>query len=185
MKQQASFRTIAIILGIFTASFSYGQIAKTKTINPDALLKTSIGLAKMSETDNTAMEQLKNTNEKLYRNFSRMFKGANGIHVIPQGKNTNVICKVDGISNNILFTNKGYWLHTVRYYEPELLPAHTLRMMKETFPEAKMTLVSEVTTPNGKAKLINMETNTMYKTIRVINDEWDVYKEYYKYEQPK
>lgn len=179
MKHHIHLRAAGIGALLLSGFVSFGQIAKTKITKPETTINVASSISKAA-TDVAVMEGLKTSHEKIYRRFARDFASASDLKVYPFKHTTALSCKVDGVQNNILYSNNGRWLHTVRYYGIELLPRDVRSIVAEAFPHYSLLRVAEISTPSGTAYLVDIESKNLYKTIRVVNYEWDVYQEFLK-----
>lgn len=166
---------------LLTATLSFGQAAKFTASKTEPIINVASSISDAA-ADLAVLKNLKNSNERLYNRFTRMFANATDIHVIPTGHSTVLYCKVNGIQNNILFSNKGAWLHTVRYYSPDQLPADVRLMVSRAYPKYTLLWASEVNTDGATAYLVDIENKYLYKKIRVINGDMDTYQEFEKTE---
>lgn len=133
-----------------------------------------------ANTDAVTLDGLKLRNEKMFRNFTHKFAKASDISIFPHENTTVIYCMVDGIRNNILFSNKGQLIHTVRYYDPALLPAWVSAILDADFPDFIRKTVSEVTADGKTAYLVHLESARKYKIVRVMDNDWDIYQEFDK-----
>jgi Zn/Cd-binding protein ZinT len=80
----------------------------------------------------------------------------------------------------VLYNKKGKWAATYSYYNEGQLSAGLRNLIKSTWYNATITQVTEVKYGGKAAYLINIEDNTSIKTIKVVNDEMEVYQEIIK-----
>jgi hypothetical protein len=192
MKQHASLRTSAFVFALLISVAGFSQSSKSKKFESEpplaaakkftnsSLAIATPDVAAAKPEAGTTLDDLKRTNLKLAYKFSKRFEKATEISIFPYEATTVFYCMEDGIRNNILYTNKGQWLHTVRYYDISKLPFQVYNQVKTEFPEYKMLRVSEVSTNQGIAYLVDIETMTMLKTIRVVDGNWDIYQQFDK-----
>src|SRR5689334_7812093 len=65
-----------------------------------------------SDADKLALENIKNTNEKMYKDFSSKYKNATKIQTNLVDNSTVISCDNDGKFSRILYDRKGRWQHT-------------------------------------------------------------------------
>ncbi len=176
--KQPMFRIAGFAAVLFTATTSFAQIAQS-SVKPEQVINLSASISSASK-DAAVMDNLKATNARLHERFIRRFPTASNITVSQYKNTTALYCKVDGIRNNVLFTNRGVWLHTVRYYGTDQLPKEVYNLVAQAFPEYSMLQVAEVSTPAGTAYLVDIEVKKLFKTIRVVDGDWDIYQQMIK-----
>ena len=134
-----------------------------------------------ADRDKLALETMKSENTRMFRDFSKKFKNASEILTNKdESNNTFIYCKVDGIVNRILYNKKGRCLHVIRTYnETELAPA-VLELIKDNYTSFSIFGVTEVSAKGKVAYLVAIEDGKTWKIIRVVDNEFDVYKEYKK-----
>lgn len=171
-------RTAASTLLFFVASNSYAQIVKAE--KPTLPKLVSASAPNRTEADETAIFTMKLRNEKMQKRFSRTFQGASNISLHPFERTTAITFEEQGVRHNVLYTNQGQWLHTVKYYPASQLRSDVASIIEAEFPEYRMSNVAEVITNRGTAHLVDIDSPALFKTIRVVDGTWDVYKEYVK-----
>jgi hypothetical protein len=185
MKPLLSLRNTAFAALLFMAATTQAQqqpaLQQVAKANPvSATVKEPALGATTAAKDEIVLDGLKLRNEKMHQHFITHFKNATNIAIFPYAKSTVIYCMVNGIRNNILYTNKGKLEHTVRYYEAKFLPEQISSTIEEGFPGYQMTNVAEVTANGQTAHLVNIENKKTFKTIRVLDGNCDVYEDYNK-----
>ena len=112
--------------------------------------------------------------------FEKKFPGATGISWTKAGNNFAVRFTQGGIQHIAFFTPKGACNAYIRIYYEKDLPADVRTLVKDTYPDCKISLVKEVNHYGTTAYLVTIEGLTTWKTIRVVNGEMDVYEDYKK-----
>lgn len=180
MKHFAFLRLAAMALTFSAATSATAQLTKTQSLNSESLMNAYYSQPEASASDAVKLDFLKAENEKLHKNFTRMFKNAANINITNNDKTTLIACNVKGINTHALFSNKGKWIHTVRFYGPEDLPIDVKRLVDTEFPHYSQLRATEVNTPVGIAYLVDMETKNHYQTVRVVDNNWDIYQQFRK-----
>lgn len=181
MKKNSFLPIIGLLSTILSVTFSYANDPRGSAASNTYSLHKFLMPVLFDETaDKKAMETLKLASTKAHKDFSKFFKNATDIHIAVTKNNTFISCMIDGIRNRVLYNSKGKWIHTLKYYSAEKLPKDVHKSIRYAYPDFSMTYVTEVQVRNKTAFLVNIEDNTSLKTIRVLDGEMDVYKEYSK-----
>ncbi|OLY92220.1 hypothetical protein SAMN05444008_12431 [Cnuella takakiae] len=175
MKCFNSLRNIAAVLLLAVSAQ-----AQTSSLPPQTASVSTPAANTFVANDAATLDGLKLRNEKLFKSFTSQFRNVSDISIYPEENKTIFYCMVDGIRNNILYTNKGRLVHTVRYYEASLLPKTVTGIIEDAFPGYELKTVSEVTVDGRTAYLVSIENKRKFKTVRVVNDDWDIYNEFDK-----
>ncbi|OQP63968.1 hypothetical protein A3860_21335 [Niastella vici] len=85
-----------------------------------------------------------------------------------------------GIQHRIIYNKNGKWVATFRYYNEDQLPAEVRHLVKSTWYDAAIRQVSEVSFGGKTAYLVSIEDNTSLKTIKVVNNEMELFQEMVK-----
>jgi len=105
-------------------------------------------------------------NSKAVRDFSTQFKqAANEAWFVTDGGFV-VKFKQDGVETRADYNKKGNWLHTIRTYDENKLPADVRHLVKSSYYDYDIVQVQEIEKPSnvftyivhleGKTKLINL-----------------------------
>ncbi|MGZ5246896.1 MAG: hypothetical protein ACXWV5_07630 [Flavitalea sp.] len=174
-----------ILLAITTSSFSFGQIAHTSfRIEPGSVYEF-LNIAEETvtvseESDRAALENMKLTNMKVYKKFTKSFKNVADIKVTNKKDATFIYCKDAGIVTRVAYNKNGNWLNTMRSLLADQIPSRVSELVQEEFPRHKINGANEIHALDKIAFLVYIEDSKGFKTIRVIEGEWDVYEEFNK-----
>ena len=169
MKQYSLFRFIACIVALLTFTASYAQNSTPNVIFDQKAIVASV-----------ALSELKETNKKVYRDFTRSFKDAQDIRVSKSGGMTNIFCTIDGIVNRVRYDKKGNWHHTIRYYFEQQLPKDVRHLVKTKYYDYSIFNVVEVNIGDKTAHLVSIEDKTTWKVIKVVDGEMEIMNEFTK-----
>lgn len=176
MKPTSLLRTGAAMILFAVALSSQAQFAKNNRPTP-ATLKAATAAGK----DEIVLDGLKLSNEKMHRNLTKMFGSPANISIREGDSNTIITFEQDEMRHHVLFTKKGTWLQTIRYYETSKLDKNIRHLVEAAFPEYDLLRVTEVNVGGNMAHLIDIESQKHFKVIRVINGEWDIYNQFDKH----
>ena len=180
MKKSFFIPRLVLILGLATTHYSFGQLASNANINSKSLsesLKRDMG----NEIANKkALENLKEMNVKMHKDFSKHFANASDITTSTDKEYTSIACIVDGVKTRVNYFRNGRWASTLRMMEAHQLPAALYDDVSETYPGYKITRGKEVIVGAKTAYLVDIENERKFKTVRIIDGEQDIYQEFYK-----
>jgi hypothetical protein len=165
------------LCAIITLSLgSYAQSSNSAIFEKSTLVSSA---NVVSDADRLALESIKLENTKMYRDFTKNFKNASEIQAnSDEDRNTFILCKVDGITTRILYNKHGVCKRITRTYDETHLPSAVRSQVKNSFPGYSIFNVTEVTANGKLAYLVNMKGENLWKIVRVVDEEMDVYKEY-------
>lgn len=173
----------AVLLSILVSAGNYSQAQYTESsiqLNAAKLESSAKGLFDGEEADRAALTNMKLANPKMHRDFTRFFAHATDIRVAESKNHVFVSCKVDGIMTRVMYTSKGRWLNSLKYLSPLQIPADVSAVVLNAFPRQSIRGATEVRVGNKIAHLVSIEDAKSHKTIRVIDGEYDIYKEFSK-----
>lgn len=87
----------------------------------------------------------------------------------------------EGIKNSISYDKKGKWVASIKYYSEERLARDIRHIVKSTYYDYSIIGILEVETIDSHGVptyVINMQSNTQIKTLRVSAGNMEVWKEY-------
>ncbi len=179
MKKSNSLFAV-LLTALCIPAVSFAQYAKnTIRFNPSTLYGTASVIAG-EESDRSALDKLRVSNEKAFKSFLRDFKGATDVYVDARTDGTFLSCLVDGIRNRIQYSPKGRWRSTIQYLNASQIPEPVVSMVAHNYPEYNILRASKVIVPEGFAYLVDIDNCSRFKTIRVNGDGIDVYQEFEK-----
>jgi hypothetical protein len=142
----------------------------TNETKPDSAILTKIN------KDEISTKAIRNFNKE-YKNVpgAKWFKSANGLFV--------AYFTSENIQSWVYYNKKGIYEFMIRYYNEEKLPPEVRTLIKTSYYDFSIYLVTEASR-NGKiAYVVKIEDKTCWKTIKVVDGEMEVMKEYIKAEQ--
>jgi hypothetical protein len=166
----------ALAAGIITALAAHAQ-DKKMNLEPDKLIALQ-NSQPMNEFSGADKKNLVNT--KALRDFSKAFKTVTNEnwHIVQDGFIAKF--KQNNIQNRVDYDKKGNWLTTFRYYGEDHLPREVRHLVKSSFYDFDIIVVTEVTVGNKTAYLVSIEDKTSSKKIRVVDNEMDVLEDFVK-----
>lgn len=178
MKKSPLILAAVLIFAVALPSFLSAQYAKSDITFNHSTLYASAKYMLSEESDRNALENLKLVNAKAYSSFAKEFKGAKDIYVMHRDNSTFISCLVDGTRTRILYNAKGKWQHTIRYIEPSKIPSNVTALVNGAFEGFTILRGTHVIVGVDEAYLVDIERCKEFKTIRVVGNEFDVYREF-------
>jgi hypothetical protein len=117
---------------------------------------------------------------KALRDFSKTFETVTNEdwYIIKNGFMAKF--KQAEIQYRVIYGKGGNLIATFRYYTEEQLPQEVRSMVKSTWCNCTISQITEVSFGGKTAYLVNIEDEKSLKTIKVVNDEMEVYQEIIK-----
>ena len=113
-------------------------------------------------------------NAKILKNFYRSYGEKPGAKWFRTENGFVVSFKSDNIKTNVYYKNTGSVDYKINYYFEEQLPKDVRQLIKSNFYDYSITQVSEVQKDGSTGYFVKIEDKNSIKTIRVINEEWEV-----------
>ena len=127
----------------------------------------------INEQDNISRKALKN-----FANTHRSIKDEKWL----QAKDGCIVRFInEGINTNISYDRKGNWFGSVKSYGEEKLPRDIRHIVKSDYYDYMILSIQEIETIDSKGVptyIINMQSNTEIKIVRIHEGEMNVWKEY-------
>jgi hypothetical protein len=170
------FVSISLFIAILVLSSHTN--AQSSTFGSEKFVKTA---SDMADADKLALESIKMTSDRMFRDFTKRFKDASGIIVSNDASWHYISCYTDGDLNRIMYNKKGRWNHTIRTFDNAKLPESVRAQIEYIYPRYSIFgSAVEVNVSNRKAFLVLIEDQKSWKRIKVVDDETEVYEEYQK-----
>jgi len=180
MKKSNTMLSLVLLLGLAPNNPSFGQFVSNSGINSTSMpegLKRELG----NEIANRkAFENLKAMNVKMHKDFSRYYSTASDISTTTDKKHIMISCQVDGVQTRVNYYKNGHWASTLRFMRVNQLPSKLCNDILENYPGYKINRGKEVIVGPKSAYLIDLENEKSFKTIRVIDGEYDIYEQFLK-----
>ena len=120
-------------------------------------------------------------NTKAVRNFIKDFKEVIGVQWIETSNGLfAAYFNNDHIQSLVCYNNKGNFECMLRYYKEEKLPREIRGLVKSSYYDFNIYLVTEVHRNDKIAYVIKMEDKTSWKTVKVVDGEMEVTEDYKK-----
>ena len=180
MKKSNIIPRIVLLLGLASTHVSFGQLGTNPKINSGSLsesLKRDMG---NEIADRKAFDDLKALNAKMHRDFTRHFASASDITTTSDKEYTSISCTVDGVKTRVNYFRNGHWASTLRMMEANQLPEALFDEVSEGYPGYQIMGGKEVIVGPKTAYLIDLQNERKFKTVRIIDGEYDIYQEFYK-----
>jgi hypothetical protein len=178
-------KPIFVRLLIYVAPLAFAQNADAQTSTNLFLTPTSMAAAGASfattEADLKALTSLMEISEKLFTRFTGEYKNARDISYHESNKRVMISFKVDGVTNRALYTQKGKFLHNIRYYDHQLLTEAIREQVLEAFPRYTICSgVVEVTALGRTAYIVTIEGKNTWKKVKVLANDVTIEEDYDK-----
>jgi hypothetical protein len=180
MKKSNSISRLILLAGLGASNLTFGQYTTNPRINSNALSESMKGDLNKEIANRKAFENLKAINVKLYKDFSRYFPTASDIRTTTDKYNIMVNCEVNGVKTRVNYNNNGRWVSTLRMMETAQLPEDLTNDITEAYPGYKVSRGKEVIVGPHSAYLVDIENEITFRTVRIIDGEFDIYEEFRK-----
>ena len=170
-----------IILNCFTGLIlTWTVTGYSQNSNTTEFIASSDELG-IKATENSTSASMNEINTKAVRNFGKEFKNVTAVKWIKTSNGLFAAHFVsDDIQNLVCYNKKGNYQCMLRYYKEEKLPSEVRHLVKSSYYDFDIYLVTEVHI-NGKiAYVVKMEDKTSWKTIKVVDGEMDDYGRIHK-----
>jgi hypothetical protein len=180
MKKSNFISRFVLILGLASTQVSFGQRATNANINSNSLSESLKPDMSNENADRKAFENLKAVNVKIHKDFIKHFSSASNITTSTDKEYTSIACIVDGVKTRVNYFRNGRWASTLRMLQPKQIPARLYDDVSAAYPGYKLTSGKEVIVGPKVAYLVDIENDRAFKTIRIIDGEYDIYQEFNK-----
>jgi hypothetical protein len=72
--------------------------------------------------------------------------------------------------SRVIYNKKGRWQYTLKSYQEDKLPKEIRALVKSTYYDYKITIVEEITVPDGMNYIVHLEDETTIKNLRVTQE---------------
>ena len=180
MKKSTFISRFVLILGLATTQVSFGQRATNPNMNTKSLSESLNSDLGNEIANRKAFENLKALNAKMYKDFSKHFATANNITTFKDNENYSIACNVDGVKTRVNYFKNGRWASTLRMLEANQIPSNLYDDVAAAYPGYKITRGKEIFVGPKAAYLVDIENDRRFKTVRIIDGEYDIYQEFDK-----
>ena len=130
------------------------------------------------------INRINDVNGKVLRSFYRSFGEKPDAKWAKTDNGFVVHFKDSNISTNVYFRNNGAIEYRVNYYSEDQLPASVRHTVRSNFYDYSIRQVSEVHKDGDVSYFVKVEDKLSVKTIRVVEQEWQVVEEITKQVSP-
>ncbi|MFT3681042.1 MAG: hypothetical protein QM791_12260 [Ferruginibacter sp.] len=116
----------------------------------------------------------KDVNAKVVKSFYRSYGEQTAANWTRTARGFNVTFKNDGVNTLVYYTPGGREESKLRFYFENKLPAEVRHIVKSNFYDYSILYVTEVQKNDATAFYIKMQDSSTLKTIRLVNEDWDV-----------
>jgi hypothetical protein len=180
--QKKSIIRFAGLFGVlvFVAS-AQGQIARnTIKIDPSTIIASLDSKAIGKDEDKKILESLKINHPKIFKDYTKNYSTATDIKISKRANYTFIWAIINSVKTRVSYNENGRWQSTLKYYSDKHLAPEIRQTVLSAYPCYKVSGVVEVQVGNKTAHLVTIENNSAWKTIKVVNDEFEVYESFEK-----
>ena len=137
----------------------------------------------VSITDEAAKASLKasKANSKALRNFSMMYKkDASGASWSVGSEIMTATFSKDNVKTNVVFNNKGKWLHTLTYYLENKTPEDIASIIDYAYPKDDVKLTVKIEEGRMTFYIVQLEGKTTLKKVTVYDGNVHTIEEFTK-----
>ena len=162
------FSTMILISTItFSASANAQEYAFNKSlvtvVNPYAEKESKI----VDETE---------VNINAVRDFSRKFKNGANVKWVKNENGSSVYFVMDGVKMRSSYNTKGKREYILKYYDEVRLPENVRHLVRSTYYDYRIALITEVERNDEVSYLIKMENDKEFMTVKVDDRELSVFE---------
>jgi len=121
-----------------------------------------------------------NIDSRALKNFYKSFKNADKVNWFRIENGFVVKFKDEGVETRVFYNPKGRLSATIRTYGQDKLPPYIRKLVRSTYYDYKIYLVNEITVGDKTAFLVSIEDPENVKTIRITDEDMDVYEDFQK-----
>jgi hypothetical protein len=110
------------------------------------------------------------------RDFSKSFKNARNVKWVKNDNGASVYFVDDDVKMRATYNTKGKKEYTLRYYDESRLPADVRHLVKSTYYDYRIAIVTEVVRNEDVSYLVKMENDKQFLTIKVNDGELSVFE---------
>jgi hypothetical protein len=158
-----------IILG-----FSIIQLCNT---NSSLIAQNSVARIEISAVKTKHVTVL---NYKANKNFRRGFRNVGNPGWIEKEDGFRAKFIENSISYMVDYDKKGNWVSTISNYNADRLDSHLANAVKTAFLGYAIVHVTEIRKGKATIYLVKIDDQKLLKTVRIENDEMDIYESYIK-----
>lgn len=151
-------------------------------ISSSALVNTAVAQNAQNEEMPTEINTPVNViSSKAIRNFTKEFKQASDEAWFVVDGGFVVKFTQDGVETRADYNKKGNWLHTIRTYDENKLPADIRHLVKSSYYDYNILQVQEIEKPsNAFTYIVHLDGQTKLINLKVINGEMEEWQKFDK-----
>jgi hypothetical protein len=143
--------------------------------------KQTAGLVAVADRSlKTSAIQPVGINEHVSKKFAKQFSSATNAVWTTSANGFEVQFTTNGIIHWVFLTKKGNYRSLMRYYTEKDLPAYIRHQVKSMYYDFSIISVKEVNHDHITAYLVTIADEKIWKVIRVIDGDTDVWEEHVK-----
>ena len=170
-------RSVVTVLSIMT-------LVSTATSQELALNQKRTVPTATENKESTEVPYINNVNGKVLKSFHKSFGEKPGALWSKSENGFVVYFKDSTMATNVYFTNSGAIDYKINYYHEDQLRSDVRHIIKSNFYDYYIRLVSEVHKDGAVFYFVKIEDKVSIKTIRVVDQEWQIVEEITKQVPP-
>ena len=124
--------------------------------------------------------KLNEINIDAMRDFTKKFSGATNVKWVNRGRLTSVYFTDAGVQSRSTYDKNRGWEYTLRYYDESKMPPRIRHLVKRTYYDFSILLVTEVQRPGQLQYFVKMEDKFSFLTVLAIDGEVTEFESYGK-----
>lgn len=167
--------TIAIILATIAINFIQAQTADLTFVGK----KTDKDSSEFQSADISSSLKVNKANTKAVKEFSKSHPQAENVQWYVETNGSFVYYSLNEKKGRRFYNGKGMFVYDILTYSEKDLPLDIRAMVKQTYYlDYDITLVKEIHTAGKTIYIIDIQSKSTLKTLRICNDEMEVLEEY-------
>jgi len=183
MKPRIILCLVVFTTTIFPSLQTFAQDISINTSNENrnsGQYSSTVKSVDVKDEYTSTLDLLKIYSPKVFKNFTRTYKGSTDIKVSQEKGETFIYCRNDGNINRIVYDKKGNWHHTIRYYDGSQLKPALSYLILNNYKGYELKNVTEVEYAGELAYFVSIECLRSWKVMRIQNDTMDEFESHQK-----
>jgi hypothetical protein len=165
--------------------FAFAQCAYSQNLQPGVSSDSQTTLTAYHQINgneqNESIKYVSEVNTKAVRDFRQTYKTVTNEKWYEMPDGIRATFTLNDIRYRLDYEKNGNWLHTIRYYDENKLPAETRRLVASSYLDHTVTFVEEIEKPrNVMTYIVHLEGKTNWINIKVSNGEIEEWQKFNK-----
>ena len=166
-------KKLLFISTIFISTITLSSFANAQgtAFNPRVVTPAS----PYAESGNTIVNEME-VNINAARDFKKKYKNATDVKWVKNENGASVYFTNDGVKMRASYNAKGKKEYTLSYYDETKMDADLRRLVRSSYYDHNIVIVTEVIRNNQLYYLVKMENEKEYLTLKVTDEEMTVFE---------